>query len=146
VFETPASHTPPARPDLVLTALLVGSLLLFGVALAVGPLEPGTPLAGALVGLGLGAALLTPALGALVGGRLRRAGTPETPAAEREPPAPDPAQALIVEGALCEAGALLCGVSVLVHGPDWRLLVAALVPLGRLLVLRNEAAGHAPRA
>jgi hypothetical protein len=135
VFETPASRAP--QPRLVLTALLAGSLLFLGIALGVGPLGSDHPSTASLVWLGVGGALLAPALGVIVGERLRGAtASPDADAAERPTRA---ARALIVEDALCEAVAMLGGVAVLLHGPDWRLLGALVVPLGRLLVLRQRA-------
>ena len=139
MFETPASRAAPLQPRLVLTALLTGSLLFLGIALSLGSVRPTDPAGTIVVWLGLGGAPAGPALGLMVAERLQgNAATPapDTAAAER---APASARGLIVQGALCEAGAIVCGLAVLLHGTDWRLLAAVVVPLSRLLVLRNRA-------
>lgn len=142
MFAAPVSR-PSAPVHTVLTALLAGSLLFLGLALGLGPVGPRGADA-VIVWLGIGGALGAPVLGALVSARLRGDAAP--PGEGATVPGGLASQALVVEGALCEAGALLGGMAVLLHGPDARVLAALVVPLGRLFALRRHAAVRADPA
>lgn len=126
-------------PRVVVGALCASTAAFLTIALVLGPLSNAQPPQGLVPGVVAGA-LLLPLLGLALGARLRPSDALRPTPDDARERAQARLRALIVQAALSEAGAMLCGVGLLLVGRDARVLAALVLPLLGLALAFARAA------